>query len=142
MRSAGLPVILIGSPIIFADRLIGSPISWPITTLRARLAGVLSGGLGAAVPVTLAALEALRRLLAVLEEVDSDTRQLLHAPLMLKLVSASLAVRQQVRRALDPRASRREARCGGTPLGVPRPRPWGLAPGCVLWRVAIRRATP
>lgn len=56
----------------------------------------MSGVLGGAVPVTMAALEALTRLLGVLEEVDADTRQLLHVPLVLKLTSACAAVRHQV----------------------------------------------
>ena len=34
MRSAGLPVILTGSPINHADHLIGSPISWHHTGRR------------------------------------------------------------------------------------------------------------
>ena len=61
-----------------------------------RLAGVVSSMLGNMVPVTMTAMEALIRLLGVLEEVDADTRELLHEPLMLKLVSASSAVRHQV----------------------------------------------
>ena len=38
MRSAGLPVFLIGFPINYADCLIGSPIAWHHTACRRALA--------------------------------------------------------------------------------------------------------
>ena len=61
-----------------------------------RLAGVVSGVLGNQVPVTMTALEAMARLLAVLEEVNHDTRLVVYEPVMLKLTSACAAVRNQV----------------------------------------------
>lgn len=66
----------------------------------------MSGMAGNMVPVTMTALEGLIQLLWVLEEVDIDTRQLLLAPLVLKLTSASSAVRHQVREE--------------TPLNIPK----------------------
>jgi hypothetical protein len=62
-----------------------------------RLAAVVSGVLGNQVPVTMTALEAMARLLAVLEEVNHDTRLVVYEPVMLKLTSACAAVRHQVR---------------------------------------------
>lgn len=57
---------------------------------------LVSSIVGNRVPVTMTALEALTRLLGVLEEVDTDLRILLYEPLMMKLTSACSAVRHQV----------------------------------------------
>jgi len=61
-----------------------------------RLAAVVSSVLGNQVPVTVTALEAMARLLGVLEEVNADTRLVVYEPVMLKLTSACAAVRHQV----------------------------------------------
>ena len=68
-----------------------------------RLATVVSSVLGNQVPVTVTALEAMARLLGVLEEVNHDTRLVVYEPVMLKLTSACAAVRHQVLRLSDPR---------------------------------------
>ena len=62
-----------------------------------RLAAVVSSVLGNQVPVTVTALEAMARLLGVLEEVNHDTRLVVYEPVMLKLTSACAAVRHQAR---------------------------------------------
>lgn len=72
---------------------------------------MVSSILGNRVPVTMTALEALTRLLGVLEEVDTDMRLLLHEPLMLKLTSACSAVRHQVSGPLPPRLA--SLKCSG-----------------------------
>ena len=46
MRSAGLPVILTGSPINVADHLIGSPITWHHTVQKVLPGGAASAGRG------------------------------------------------------------------------------------------------
>lgn len=69
-----------------------------VILLAGRLAALVSSILGNRVPVTMTALEAVTRLLGVLEEVDVDLRILLYEPLMMKLTSACSAVRHQVNR--------------------------------------------
>ena len=74
-----------------------------------RLAAVVSSVLGNQVPVTVTALEAMARLLGVLEEVNADTRLVVYEPVMLKLTSACAAVRHQVLRRLEANSQRSAA---------------------------------
>jgi len=82
------------------------PIKLTRTQAPRRLAAVVSSVLGNQVPVTVTALEAMARLLGVLEEVNADTRLVVYEPVMLKLTSACAAVRHQV-----PCRSEANSRC-------------------------------
>ena len=100
---------------------------------------MVSGVLGNQVPVTMTALEAMARLLAVLEEVNHDTRLVVYEPVMLKLTSACAAVRHQVRlTSIRPRFTHLQCSCINECSTVA---PATVQTAVLVWPIVVRDHT-